>query len=299
MKTKFTLLAVLVALFVTTKAQQIPNGSFEAWTNPLAPDSWATFDQMFNMSLGLSFNDTVNKVVGNSSLKLVSDSIPGQPSYGVVSGIASLGSGSITVQGPSFVGIPFSFRPDTFFFAYKFTQSGLDTAGISLGLKKLGNYLLLDSTAPVWVSLTNQPSWKMAYVSLDAYYLNANTPDTLEIQAVSSIARITNKGTTFNIDGLYFGYTNLPNALQEIAEKLQIVIFPNPASNTLNITSESDIDNYKVILTDVNGNIVYGTLFSSKHTIIDVSTLSSGTYICRIADQFGNILKSKSVSIAK
>lgn len=300
MKTKFTLLVLLFAGFFSVNAQQIPNGSFDDWsTNPLAPNEWTTFDALFGMPLGLSFRDSIDKVVGPASLKLVSDSIPGQPAYGVVNGVASLGTGTIGAQGPKLIGIAFPFRPDTFFFGYKFVPVGLDTAGISLGLKKNGSYLLINPAGVATIPLTSQAQWALGYLPLTSYYLNSNTPDTLEVQLYSSIANVTNEGTTMKVDGLFFGYVNLPSALQEVADRLNIAVYPNPATDAITVSTDENVDGFKVIVCDLNGRIVLGSNLSGQNTTVNVSELANGTYIYRVADKTGNILRSDRFNIAK
>ena len=300
MKTKFTILALLFAGFFSANAQQIPNGSFDDWsTNPLAPNEWTTYEALFGMPLGLSFRDTVDKVVGPASLKLVADSIPGQPAYGVVPGLASLGSGTMTPQGPVTYGIPFAFRPDTFYFGFKYVTPGSDTAGIGLGLKKNGVYLLNNPNFLAYIPLTSQPQWGLGYLPLASYYLNQNTPDTLEIQLSASLIGTSVQGSTLHVDGVFFGYVNLPSALQEVADKLNITVYPNPATDAITITTDENVDGFKALVCDINGSIVSATTLAGNRTIINLSTLANGTYIYRVADKTGNIIRSDRFTVAK
>ena len=136
MKAKFTLVLVLLLGVLFSNAQQVPNSSFDTWTSPLAPDDWSTYESAFGFSLGLSAKDTVDKVVGPASISIKSDSIPGFPSYGVLSGIASLGGVSTAGGAPEFLGAPFTYRPDTLFVLYKYVPAGADTSVIVFGFLK-------------------------------------------------------------------------------------------------------------------------------------------------------------------
>lgn len=72
----------------------------------------------------------------------------------------------------------------------------------------------------------------------------------------------------------------------------QVRIFPNPVSNTLNIQVD-DVDQYEVKLFNVLGQ----ELISTRQNQMDVSSLSGGHYFIQIADEYGNVLKSKPVVI--
>jgi len=299
MKTKFTLLVLLFAGVFSVNAQQIPNESFDNWASPLAPDNWTSFDALFQAPLGLTSRDTIDKIVGPSSLKVKADSIPGQPNLGVLSGVTSLGTSYLAGQIPTFVGIPFAFRPDTFYFGYKYVPAGLDTAGISLGLRKSGSYLLVNAAGPATIPLTAQAQWSLGYLPLGSYYLNANTPDTLELQLFASIANVSKKGSALNVDALLFGYVNLPNALQEVADRLNITVYPNPATDAITISTDENVEGFKVVVSDLNGRVVLGSSLSGQSTTVNVSELANGTYIYRVADKTGNILRSDRFNIAK
>ena len=52
MKTRFTLLAVLLTAYFTGFAQQPANGSFETWTNAYTPAGWVTTDDLIAGLLG-------------------------------------------------------------------------------------------------------------------------------------------------------------------------------------------------------------------------------------------------------
>src|SRR4051812_19713958 len=117
MNSKFTWLVLFITLSLSTFAQQIPNPGFDLWTvDPLAPNSWSTYESAFGMPLGLAKKDSVDKLTGTASVSLFSDSIPGFPQYGVFPGIVSLGSVDASMGAPEFSGIPFAFRPDTIYF---------------------------------------------------------------------------------------------------------------------------------------------------------------------------------------
>ena len=78
MKAKFTLLTVLAIAFFSAQAQTIPNNGFDTWTSSLNPDGWATYGSAFGFNFGLCAKDSIDKVVGPNSVRVYSDSVPGQ-----------------------------------------------------------------------------------------------------------------------------------------------------------------------------------------------------------------------------
>ena len=77
-----------------------------------------------------------------------------------------------------------------------------------------------------------------------------------------------------------------------------IIIFPNPAYETLSFESAND-QIYELIMEDPAGNIVMEKTISSYLNQVDVSQLSAGTYFCRFTDKEMNTVIMKKVLIVK
>ena len=75
-------------------------------------------------------------------------------------------------------------------------------------------------------------------------------------------------------------------------ENLNIRVYPNPASHFLNITSDLEIEGYKVHVFDLTGvlalSVKSNQLQSGK---IDISGLAIGTYMLQILNQQDQPLK--------
>ncbi len=298
MKAKFTLFVLFVAAFFAASAQQVPNSSFDSWTtDTLAPDGWATYESVFGFPLGLSGKDGVDKIVGPYSLKLESDSIPGQPAYGVVAGGVGLGKGVMTGQGPQFAGIAFAFKPDTLFLGYKYTSPASDTALMALTMTKNGAGAFTGGAATLALRLDATSQWSLLYTILTSFY-TATVPDTLGVEFYASAGNAV-KGSTLHLDAVLFGYVNLPSALQEVADKLNVSVYPNPASDVITISTDINTTGFRAVISDINGKLVSVNNLEGQKTIINVSEFSNGTYIYRIADAQGNILKQNRFNVVK
>ena len=66
----------------------------------------------------------------------------------------------------------------------------------------------------------------------------------------------------------------------EIADA-DLQIFPNPVSNTLNITSSETISEIEIV--NVMGQVVYRTEVNGNNAVCDVEDLKSGVYVVKIS----------------
>jgi hypothetical protein len=300
MKTKFTLLAFLVAAFFAASAQTIPNAGFETWTSPLNPDGWATYSSAFGTNIGLAAKDTADKAVGTSSIRIYNDSVPGQPAYGVVGGLVSLGSASFGAQGASFKGVPFPYRPDTLFFAYKYTSTGADTAGVTLVMTKNGATVFAGGYNSVGFGLNKLSQWGLIYAPITSLYANGTiTPDSLIIQFTSSVLDQPIKGSELHVDQVFFSASSPATGINDVSNNIEVSIFPNPATDQLNITADLNLEGHQVVITDMNGKLVRIRPLTNGVNSIELSDVASGNYIYRIADKAGRFIKQDRFTVAK
>lgn len=69
-------------------------------------------------------------------------------------------------------------------------------------------------------------------------------------------------------------------------DKLKLI--PNPVSNELTLTLETFVIDYKVIIYNTIGSVVYNNRFSDSTNTIDVGNLIAGVYIVQIEDDENN-----------
>ena len=107
------------------------------------------------------------------------------------------------------------------------------------------------------------------------------------------------KGSTLQLDAVIFGYHVLPSALQEVADKLNISVYPNPTSDVITISTDESTQGFHAYICDITGKIVSANNLEGQRTTVNVSEFANGTYIYRIADAQGNILKQNRFNVVK
>jgi len=295
MKKVFTLIAGVV-LSLSTFAQQIPNGSFEHWATPLAPDHWGTIASAFG-SAGYSYFAIKDTSAGNhpdstASLKMVADTV-NAGSLMVVPGQAGVGTATyVAGSGIVFSGIPYTKRIDTIYFDYKYAPARVvDTALMGFNLTKAG-VSLFGGELDLPISTTSG-LWKSVYLPLfkndsTQYYTTLRTiPDTLHFFFYAALD--TGFGPWHSalwIDGLHFdAAVNVtgPNGIADLNGKVfGVNVYPNPANSTVNVAVESDEIGANFQLFDIAGREVYNAAITSDKFAIDTRNLQSGVYSIRV-----------------
>lgn len=110
MKSVITLIVVLIATLIDTKAQSIPNAGFEYWSNPNGynvPDGWGNLNDKTSSTGVFTCLKGAPGNPGNAYLKLITKNIPGM---GIVPGVAVSGKLD-TISFAPVSGFPYTQRP--------------------------------------------------------------------------------------------------------------------------------------------------------------------------------------------
>ncbi|MBL0309059.1 MAG: T9SS type A sorting domain-containing protein [Bacteroidetes bacterium] len=301
MKTKITLLALMLVAFGFTNGQawQVQNGGFETWTNPLAPDGWCTLESIFDpvapgLIVGFSSKDTINPYSGTSSIRLSTDSVTTPSGKAVQGGLVSLGTGAYTGTGVTFTGISFPFRPDTLSFAYKYSTANIDTAFLNLSFKAGGASLI--NGAIILNDTTS--TWSPSYVPLTNIYATSAVPTEMYIQFGSSIGTGGSKGSVFNVDGVSFGYVNVPTLVEEIKSNVTTSVYPNPSKNLVNVSVSELHSQAMIMVFDITGRVVKHQFMDGSTHQFNVSTWAEGLYSFSIIEE-GKVITKGRFTVAK
>jgi len=86
-----------------------------------------------------------------------------------------------------------------------------------------------------------------------------------------------------------FGVPGTDVGIKE-TEKIDIIIYPNPAQDRLSISTKQDIDS--IVIYDLSGRVVMRQNLNNKNSNLNIKSLSSGTYLVQIFNK-GKLLKSE------
>lgn len=215
---------------------QIPNSSFEIWTDMGSyevPESWSTLNAMTDASGIYTCEVGTPGNPGSSYLKLTSQNITGM---GVMPGLAVSG-----LLDPSdftaLTGFPFSSRPEKLTGMWQHMIFGSSQGYIDVQLTKwdainnerivVGNgHKPLTGMAMSWAAFTVNIS----------YFLDFN-PDTCII-TFSASGDTPAQNDFLYVDDLQFEGEDVPSYLFNYSSNQEVSIFPNPTSGLFIIKSE-------------------------------------------------------------
>lgn len=192
---KKNLLVFLTAICTSAIAQT--NLNFENWTGN-EPNGWVTSNAITQSNGGSQtvFKETSNPGQGTSSVKMVTGSCPDCPNFSIFgqfgppTPMPNPFGGGIQLGDFAFPGAPYTMRPISIDFKYKSKPQGNDIGGFAVELTRYNSGT--DETETVgeasFQSSAQITSW--TNMNIPVVYYSAQTPDTINIYATSSIGSI-------------------------------------------------------------------------------------------------------------
>jgi len=276
-----------IALMFTTvisKAQSVPNGNFQTWSNPngyLVPNDWGTLNEM-TTTAGV-YTATRGGTSSDYYLKLTSQNVTGM---GVVPGIAVSGMldmGNLTALS----GFPFAFRPTTFTGKWQYMgNSSNDIGYIKVFLTKWNSSMGMRDTVGFTSQNLNGMVMSWANFSFPFTYNNTDVPDTCII-ILNASGSNPEAGSYLYVDNL--GFSGISTGVENIATTGTFKIFPNPANQDFQI----DLSGLKSLpqqfeITDLSGRVILTKQYSgSLLQTISINELPAGNYLLRIITEKG------------
>ena len=86
---------------------------------------------------------------------------------------------------------------------------------------------------------------------------------------------------------------NRVSGIKQMANTNSVSVYPNPATNTLNITFASAVNKASVKMYSIIGSEVLSATATGANTLIDISHLASGTYMVQITTD--NVVETKKI----
>lgn len=255
--------------------QQLPNNSFENWTDKTydTPDSWQSINGLSSFYDETSVSQSTDSYSGTYALSVQTVDI-------LDTAIGFLTNGILDLLADSIVGgIPYTDTRDTLVGYYQYTPTGTDTAAV--GLYFFNNGAILDSAGVEFDALQS------SYTAFEIPFSLSQAPDTLLINIVSSLEG-PNKGvgSTLLIDSLIMK-SIITSLDKNVLGLKDLSIYPNPTSEFLNLEFEALLKPFTLDIIDAvgrvyeNKNIASGT----QQVSVNISALRSGTYFVRLRSE--------------
>lgn len=312
---KKTLLNVLIAGFASAAMAQGPTFNFESWSGTGAnetPTGWVNGNVLVNVLMPGNtqsvFKATAPDVyAGTYAMKIVTVDVVTNPSPTLIPdpvGFSAIGAANMVPTPSLKLGYPFTSRPASVGFYYKYAPTGTDTAGMFMWLTKWNGTSSDTIAMGAWQLTSAAGSYMPANVTLIYNPTFANTlPDTCGvIFSATGIGCMTcgNVGSTLFIDDFYFAGWN---GIQDGSLNDEgVQVFPNPA------TSEVSISCYlkeaaTVSVIDAAGRTVRTSAMDDSRTgiglsaQISVTDLASGLYTYVISNKDGQAIKGGKLNV--
>jgi len=277
---KQTILAIaLMFTVVISKAQSIPNGNFEAWSNPSGynvPDGWETLNDM-TTGAGV-YTATRGGTSSDYYLKLTSQTVTGM---GVMPGMAV--SGMLDMNNlTALSGFPFAFRPVAFTVKWLYMgNSSNDVGFVHVILTKWNSGMNMRDTIGMVMQDLGGMVMTWSNFNIPITYMSTDVPDSCTI-TMSASGSNPEAGSYLYVDNLSFSGIIAGVENTEITGSFKI--FPNPATQDIQIDLsglKSSAQQFEI--THLTGKTVAtkpsnGSLLQT----ISVAELPAGNYLIRI-----------------
>jgi hypothetical protein len=287
MRMKNFILPLFLLAAIYANGQYITNPDFENWTSG-NPDGWQTSNSVLSQ-IATPANVTqeiTNPYTGTSDIKLtsvfvalISQNVPGLLTNGQIS-INTSNTPPVTILG----GTPFVERPNHFKGYFRYTPGTGDYCQVTaLLLKKNTQTNQFDTVAAAqFVNTASVSGWTL--FDANFVYKNGDTPDTLQIIAVSSNPSAPVAGSVLYLDHLYLSGGTI-SGIQSLKLNEEVQVYPNPAEDIINVyfghslSSQANIVVYNSLGQKVKESIIpTGTQLSS----LNVYDLKQGLYFVQI-----------------
>lgn len=274
---------LFLALLSGSAFAQIPNNSFESWTNMGTyenPDSWGTMNNTTALASVYTATKGTPGSPGLSYLKLTSLTV----GPGVVNGIAVSGVLDTTTMLPK-SGFSYTTRSANFTGKWQHMIYGSSQGGITVLLTQWNTSLNKRDTVAIANQTLSGMAMSWANFTIPFTYFNGNNPDSCIIFLRASGSAPTNNDYLW-VDNL--GFSGTVTGMEEMGGPItNISVFPNPASSQINLTFElKEAQDVILTMVDLTGKVVYtknyGAIQGVKSEVLSCEGIAKGTYFIKL-----------------
>ena len=269
-------LALIPLLSSALALAQVPNGSFEQWTDfgdYQDPTGWTSLNIMSSFA-GADPSCMMGSpgAVGDHHVVLVCREVP---EFGVMPGLLLSGDPNAGTEG-----YPFTGRPEALTGQWRFSPVGIDLGAINITLSRWdpgsNERVTIGYGDAGVVDLIEE--WETFTATIQ--YLSEEIPDTATISIVTGTGG--NPGTTLWVDDLAF---TTFTAVDEQVRVPALALYPSPAVEQLHVNCEVEMREVQVL--DATGRIVLSRSVSATTLALDVRSMPAGVYHLRMMPRTG------------
>lgn len=274
---KNNFLLLTFSFCVLTVTAQIPNFSFENWTNKGSyeiPTQWGTLNNTTASDNVFTVTKASPGSPGSFYMKITSKTIGAT----VVGGIAVCGElDSINKKAKS--GFAYSAQPASFTGKWQHMIFGTSQGSVKAILTKWNVALNKRDTIAIASKTLTGMAMSWANFTVNFVYFNSDTPDSCIIELRSSGNAPTDQDYLW-VDNL--GFTGVATGIDVLnTDNDAIEVYPNPTTSVVNIRSKNSGRVENVILFDILGNKLL-ELNEIPVNGIDISKFTKGNYFVQI-----------------
>lgn len=282
---KIALLSILAsAVFCFSSVAQIPNFSFENWTNLGTyenPDGWGTMNNFTKLASFYTATKATPGNPGNFYLKLTSKTF----STTVVNGIAVSGKlDTITMKPKS--GFAYTSQPASFTGRWQHMIFGTSQGSVKVVLTKWNSGLSKRDTIATATTVLSGMAMSWANFTINFAYKSSMLPDSCIIDLRAS-GNVPANNDYLWVDNLAF--TGSAAGFKEEASLLNyFLVYPNPSSEQVSISLNlMSAQHVKIEMIDLTGKVVLindlGILNGESLQTVNVSNIAKGIYFLRVS----------------
>lgn len=244
----------------------LPDPSFESWATASTetPDNWFTMNDLL-AGIGMeNVSKSTNSNSGTYAAEISTVQFP--PITGdTIRGFISKGAIDFNSWSNPFLPIPYNASPTIFTGFYDYSPSNMDQGNVQVIFYEAGTVI---------GNVGQSFSGTMGYSPFALPITLTGTPDSMVMVIFSG----DHPGSVLLVDDLSLSGGNV--SIEEF-EKFTVSVYPNPATEKVMIKS---FGVYSFELVDLAGNIILDGKNLNGSESIDVSNISSGSYLMRITN---------------
>jgi len=290
------LLSVFILISFYGFSQTIPNPDFENWTSG-NPDGWQN-PNSFTQTYGAVTvtQESASPQSGSYSVKLETKSIFGY----AVTGLITNGQISVNLSNTPPItiigGTNFTERPNHLKGYFKYTPATGDYCSITALLLKKNTGTNQFDTIGVAQYMCNTAVSSWTEFDAPFSYGMGDTPDTIQVVAMSSNPNAAVAGSILYLDHLYFEGGTMGNQVLRLNDAVQV--YPNPANDILNVYFGKPIAKQAIVnIFNATGQQVKQDMIpaNTQLTSINIYNLRKGLYFVQV--QMGKENYTKKISV--